>query len=100
MTIMAMTYDHIGDDMPAKQKKVTTVPAGQFKARCLALMEHVDRTGEEIVVTKRNRPVAKLVPIRAAAPPPPPSGRSKGRLQVVGDIVAPIDADWDVGADY
>ncbi len=86
--------------MSAKAKKVTTISASQFKAQCLALMNRVDRTGQEIVVTKHNRPVAKLVPARAAAAPCPLFGRSQGRLHVVGDIVAPVNADWNVGEDY
>lgn len=40
-----------------------TVPAGTFKARCLALLDHVAETGEPIVVTKRGRPVARVVPM-------------------------------------
>lgn len=83
-----------------KPKQANTIPAGQFKARCLALMDHVDRTGEEVIVTKHDRPVAKLVPMRAPAEPRPLFGRSKGRLRVVGDIVAPVAPDWDVGEDY
>ncbi len=81
-------------------KKQTTIPAGQFKARCLALMDRVDRTGEEVVVTKRDRPVAKLVPVHAPVAPRPLFARSQGRIRVVGDIVAPMHGDWEVGEDY
>jgi prevent-host-death family protein len=41
----------------------TTVKASVFKARCLALLDDVARTRRTIVVTKRGRPVAKLVPL-------------------------------------
>lgn len=40
-----------------------TVPAGQFKARCLALLDEVAATGRAIVVTKHGRPVARVVPL-------------------------------------
>jgi prevent-host-death family protein len=40
-----------------------TIPAGQFKARCLKLLDEVAETGETIVVTKRGRPVARVEPI-------------------------------------
>lgn len=86
--------------MTASPTKVATIPASQFKAQCLAIMDRVDRTGQEVVVTKHNRPVAKLVPVRGAISARPLFGRSKGRIRVVGDIVAPINADWDVGEDY
>ena len=77
----------------------STVGAAVFKAHCLALMDRVDRTGEEIVVTKHNRPVAKLVPVRNAAAPDRFVGRSRGRIRVVGDLVAPVNEDWEVDED-
>ena len=40
-----------------------TVPAGEFKARCLKLMDEVNETGATIVITKRGRPVSRLVPV-------------------------------------
>jgi prevent-host-death family protein len=40
-----------------------SVPAGEFKQRCLALLDRVAETGTPIVVTKRGRPVARVVPI-------------------------------------
>jgi prevent-host-death family protein len=76
-----------------------TVAAATFKAQCLALMDRVDRTGEEIVITKHNRPVAKLVSTRLAAQPRRFSGRSQGRIRFVGDPLAPINADWNVDED-
>lgn len=39
-----------------------TIPASQFKAKCLALLDEVARTGETLVVTKRGKPVARVVP--------------------------------------
>ena len=39
-----------------------TIPAGEFKNRCLALMDEVNETGEEIVITKHGKPVSRLVP--------------------------------------
>ena len=40
-----------------------TIPAGEFKAKCLKLMDEVDETGVPIVITKRGRPVSRLVPV-------------------------------------
>lgn len=67
---------------------MTTIQAGKFKARCLALMDEVARTGETIVITKNGRPVAELRPHR------PPRARSliglhEGKIRIDGDIVAP-----------
>ncbi len=40
-----------------------SISASEFKARCLALLDEVARTGETLVVTKRGRPVARLTPL-------------------------------------
>jgi prevent-host-death family protein len=42
---------------------VRTIPAGEFKARCLKLMDEVNETGVSIVITKRGRPVSRLMPV-------------------------------------
>lgn len=43
------------------------ISASVFKQQCLALLDHVDATKTRIVVTKRGRPVAQLVPLDDAA---------------------------------
>ncbi len=70
-----------------------TVKAGEFKARCLKLMDEVDRTGEPIVVTKRGRAIAQLGPVSAGVSAG--FGFMKGRAEIVGDILAPVDAEWE-----
>lgn len=77
---MTIFYDH-GDIFVTMK----TVPAGQFKARCLQLMDEVGATGESIIVTKRGRPVAKLVPIREADPASI-FGCMRDSARIVGDI--------------
>lgn len=42
--------------------------ASEFKATCLALLDEVSQTRHEIVITKRGRPIAKLVPVEEAKP--------------------------------
>ena len=64
------------------------IPAGEFKAKCLALLDDVALTRQEIVVTKRGRAVARLVPIEKA-----PSLR--GSVLEADDIVDPIDVAWE-----
>ncbi|MGH7435749.1 MAG: type II toxin-antitoxin system Phd/YefM family antitoxin [Polyangiaceae bacterium] len=44
-----------------------TVPAGQFKATCLKLMDRVAVTGEPVVITKRGKPLVRVVPVRQGA---------------------------------
>jgi prevent-host-death family protein len=72
-----------------------TIAAAEFKARCLALMEDVRSTREPIIITKRGRPVAKLVPL--ASKKDDWIGRLNGKMRIVGDIVSPIVPlkDWE-----
>jgi prevent-host-death family protein len=71
---------------------VEEVPAGEFKARCLELMDRVAESHAPIVITKRGRPVAKLVAIAA---PRPLYGAMRGSVSILGDIVAPTGERWE-----
>lgn len=70
-----------------------TIKALEFKAKRLKLMDEVAESGEEIVITKNGRPVSRLAPYRAK--PRAPFGRDQGRIRVLGDIIAPIDVEWE-----
>ncbi len=74
------------------------IPAGEFKPACLSLMDQVHETGVEIVITKHNEPVAKLVPVSGELRPF--VGRSRGVIQISDeDLLAPVGEDWEVDAD-
>jgi prevent-host-death family protein len=60
------------------------IPASKFKEQCLALLDRVEEDG--IVITKRGKPVAKLIPIRMESAEL--IGKLKGRLKVKGDILS------------
>ncbi|HEX4025366.1 MAG TPA: type II toxin-antitoxin system Phd/YefM family antitoxin [Steroidobacteraceae bacterium] len=70
------------------------IPAAIFKAECLKLMDEVARTREPIVITKHGRPVAQLVPVPTGVRTL--FGYMKGTVQIKGDVVAPIAAEWSV----
>ena len=70
-----------------------SIAAGEFKAKCLAILDEVAQTRSEVVITKRGRPVARLLP--AAEQTEPIFGRMKGTIRIVGDIISPIDEPWD-----
>ncbi len=69
------------------------IGAADFKARCLELMDEVERLGIEIVITKHRRPVARLVPARSGATAL--SGSLKGMIKEIGDIESPIGETWE-----
>lgn len=69
------------------------IKASEFKAKCLAVLDEVQRTRQPVVITKRGKPVAELRP-------PPPAKRNargilKGRMEIIGDIISPIDVEWE-----
>lgn len=72
------------------------MPAGEFKARCLAVMEEVRKTKEAVLITKRGKPVAKLVPAESSAQEF--LGRLEGQIRITGDIEAPLEPaeTWEV----
>jgi prevent-host-death family protein len=71
------------------------IPAGKFKAQCLAVMDEVQATGEPVLVTKHGKPVIKLVPARAKDDNF--FGFMAGKAKILGDIVSPVTPieDWD-----
>lgn len=61
----------------------------KFKAQCLALLEDIARTGEPLLVTKRGKPLARVVATGAAGATYPQRGLA-GTVTIVGDIVSPV----------
>jgi prevent-host-death family protein len=73
-----------------------TMAAGEFKARCLRVMDGVQSTREAVVITKNGKPVAKLV--HADEPSDEVFGCLAGEIEILGDIESPIlpAEDWDM----
>lgn len=69
------------------------VPATRFKAECLKLMDRVKQRREEVTITKRGKPVARLVP--ASGKKPPVLGSLANTVTVIGDITTPIPEKWE-----
>jgi prevent-host-death family protein len=67
--------------------------AGEFKARCLTVMDRVARDHVPLVITKRGRAVAKLVP--ADEESRDLFGYMAGTIDILGDIVSPLDVEWE-----
>ncbi len=72
-----------------------TMTASEFKARCLRVMEEVRTRRESVLITKKGRPVARLVP--AEKPREDVFGCLKGIVQITGDIESPVvpSSDWE-----
>lgn len=66
-----------------------TVPISEFKAKCLRLIEQVDKTRQPLRITRHGRAVAELIPVG-------PDRKRKflgdmaGTVEILGDIVSPV----------
>ena len=74
-----------------------TLKAGYFKTHCLELMDYVLETGKEIVITKHGHPVAKLAPL-SPVEQQPLWGLFKNQIQVLGNILEPLEEPWDANS--
>ena len=88
---MTMVNDHGHVGKSTAMSRI--VKASEFKAKCLALLDEVERTRQPFVVTKRGKPIAAVVPHTPKHRNP--RGILKGRLEIVGDIISPIDVEWE-----
>ncbi|MGA2086532.1 MAG: type II toxin-antitoxin system prevent-host-death family antitoxin [Terracidiphilus sp.] len=70
----------------------TTIPAGEFKAKCLKLLDKVAEERQTLVITKHGKPVAQVTPIPAQQNI---VGSMKGSVLWMGDMISPIDVEWD-----
>lgn len=76
---------------------MSKIPAGEFKAKCLKVIDEVQRLRMQVVITKHGKPVAKLVPLDEQAESF--IGSMKGTMEIIGDIVAPLAVKWEADAE-
>ncbi len=62
----------------------TKIPAGEFKAKCLALLDEVRDERKELIVTKRGIAVARILPMEPVSVSS--GGRMAGTIQIHGDL--------------
>jgi prevent-host-death family protein len=80
-------------------KNERQVAAAEFKTNCLRLMDEVAQRRIPIVITKRGKPVARLVPVEEE--PIDIFGRMAGTIRICGDIINPIeDLEWTGDAEH
>ena len=71
----------------------TEIGAGAFKSQCLKLLDNVALNRESLVITKRGKAVARLVPMPQTSSL---FGAMAGSVMKAGDIVSPLKNEWDV----
>jgi prevent-host-death family protein len=71
------------------------IGAAEFKAKCLAILDEVQATGEPVTVTKRGKPVAVITQAKDVAPAKSLFGIANGTVTIHGDLDEPIDSNWE-----
>src|SRR2546427_9766295 len=77
-----------GPMKPGKNKK--SIAISEFKAKCLSLLEEVDKTKATLRVTKRGKPIADIVPVSPATEHPDWLGSMSKSMEITGDVVSPV----------
>jgi prevent-host-death family protein len=77
------------------QSDTRTIPAGEFKAKCLKLMDEAVLTQKSVTITKRGKVVGKFVPAATSAKSTHSFiGAGKGMMTIHGDIVSALPNEW------
>lgn len=82
---MTISYGHL--------ETPVNISAAEFKAKCLKLIDEVAKSQVPLIITKRGKPVAKLVPIDEEAPKSL-FGYMRGKGEILGDIVNLPQEPW------
>ncbi len=64
--------------------------AGEFKVHCLKVMDEVQSKRQSVLITKRGKPVARLIPVENEKDDIFGFMKGKGTVEIKGDIVSPI----------
>jgi len=72
---------------------MSTITAAEFKAKCLRILDEVNQTREPVIVTKRGKPVAQILPM--PAPPKSYYGIAKGEVGEFNEDMFSTGAVWE-----
>jgi prevent-host-death family protein len=73
------------------------IPAGEFKAKCLGIMDQVNSQHKAVIITKHGKPIVKLVPYEEQASSL--FGSMQNTIKIKGDIVETLGEQWDADED-
>ncbi len=82
------------DATQPKPPETRTIAAGEFKAKCLQLMDEVNEKGLTLIVTKRGKPVVQVAPPAAEEKPFVPVWGRSPNIKILGDIMSPLSQEW------
>jgi len=70
-----------------------SLSVSEFKSKCLAVLQDVNKQKKRVVITKRGKPIAEVIPYDLKEKQIP----LKDTVIFMGDIISPVaDEDWEV----
>jgi prevent-host-death family protein len=72
------------------KKSIREIAISEFKAKCLALIEEVDKTKVSLLVTRRGRPIAEVIPTTPNMEERTWLGSMSDSMEITGDLVSPV----------
>ena len=72
------------------KKAIQEIAISEFKAKCLALLEEVDKTKVSLRVTRRGRPIAEVIPASPNMEERSWLGSMSDSMEITGDVVSPV----------
>lgn len=66
------------------------VSISEFKAKCLAIVDRVNKTRKPVLITRRGKPLAEVIPAAPRKDNMDWIGSMKGKMEILGDLVSPI----------
>ena len=74
------------------------INAAEFRANCFKILDQVETTHKEVIITKRGKPVARLVYFAQKQKKDPLLGSMEGLVETIGDLTDPVieDEAWEL----
>ena len=71
-------------------QEIKEIAISEFKAKCLSILERVEKTNQPIRITRHGKPVADVVPATPAVDPAALMGSMRNSIEILGDIISPV----------
>jgi prevent-host-death family protein len=84
--------------MQTRKKSIQRIAISEFKAKCLALLEEVQKTRIPLRVTRRGKPIADVIPAAPETDGRDWLGSMSGSIEITGDTVSPVIEIRDIEA--
>ncbi len=72
------------------KRSINEIAISEFKAKCLALLEEVNKTKVSLRVTRRGKPIAEVNPVSPSMEERNWLGSMSESTEITGDLVSPV----------